>query len=118
MANIRDLKKEVRYVCGDLAVECLMARSYIKGVDSARMEAIVGDIAALQQTALSRVTFSFDKIPSDFESGREYRRARRAYFKKAYKSFREKFEGHVTDIVREMNAALPQEVKDANKKQN
>ncbi len=116
MANIRDLKKEVRYVCGDLAAECLMARTFIKGVDRERMEEIVGDIAALQETALSRITFSFDKIPSDFASGREYRAARRAYFKKAYKSFREKFEGHVNDIVREMNAALPQEVKDANKK--
>ncbi len=117
MANIRELKKEVRYVCGDLAVECLMARSCIEGIDSARMEAIVGEIADLQQTSLSRVTFNFDKIPSDFASGREYRTARRAYFKKAYRSFREKFEEHVTDIVREMNATLPQEVKDANKKQ-
>ncbi len=116
MANIRDLKKEVRYVCGDLAAECLMARTFIKGIDRDRMEEIVGEIAALQELALNRITFSFDKIPSDFATGSEYRKARSAYFKKAYKSFREKFDGHVNDIVRKMNAALPQEVKDANKK--
>lgn len=116
MANIRDLKKEVRYVCGDLAAECLMARTFVKGIDRNRMEEIVGEIASLQENALNRMAFSFDKTPSDFTSISEYRKARRAYFKTAYKSFREKFDGHVNDIVREMNAALPQEVKDANKK--
>ena len=116
MANIRNLKKEVRYVCGDLAAECLMARTFIKGVDRDRMEEIVGDIAVLQENALEHASFGFDKTPADFASRAEFRAARRSYYKKAYKSFREKFEGHVTDIVRDMNAALPQDVKDANKK--
>ncbi len=29
MANLRDLKKEVKYVCGDLAAECMIAESFI-----------------------------------------------------------------------------------------
>ena len=47
MANKRDLKKEVRYICGGLATECLLAADYVKGVDRNVMRAIVGKIAAL-----------------------------------------------------------------------
>jgi|GEM_PF-3799960 len=65
---------------------------------------------------LNNVTFVFDKLPKDFESGAAYRKARAEYFKKAFSSLREKFYDKVNALVKEMNAALPQEVKDNNKK--
>lgn len=114
MANLRDLKKEVRYICGDLAGECMLAAHYVKGVNPDEMARIVGKIASLQQSALRNVSFSFDKTPSDFENKAEYRKARRVYFKKAFASFHEKMLEKVTEIVKEMNAVLPQAVKDAN----
>ncbi len=101
MANKRDLKKKVKLICEDLATECMFAADYVKGVDANEMYGIVGKIATLQENALNRISFSFDKTP---------------YFKKAYDSFREKFNNHMQDVVKEMNGALPQEVKDANKK--
>ncbi len=115
MANLRDLKKEVKYVCGDLAAECMIAESFIKGVDREKMNGLVVRIADLQSTALSGVNFSFDKQPADFDSSRAYSAARSAYFRKAYKSFREKFYKHVNDIVHEMNAALPSTAREAKK---
>ena len=57
MANLRDLKKEVKYVCGDLAAECMIAESFIKGVDREKMNGLVVRIADLQSTALSGVNF-------------------------------------------------------------
>ena len=107
MANLRDLKKEVKYVCGDLAAECMIAESFIKGVDREKMNGLVVRIADLQSTALSGVNFSFDKQPADFGSSRDFR--------KAYKSFREKFYKHVNEIVHEMNAALPSTAREAKK---
>lgn len=115
MANKRDLKKQVKLVCEDLATECMFAADYVKGVDANEMYGIVGKIATLQENALNRISFSFDKTPSDFDNMHDYHKARKDYFKKAYGSFREKFSTHVNEIVKDMNAALPQEVKDANK---
>ncbi|MFH8143180.1 MAG: hypothetical protein K1V88_07135 [Muribaculaceae bacterium] len=116
MANKRELKKEIKYVCGDLAAECLLAKNFVKGVDAKAMTEIITRIADLQISALNKVTFSFDKLPADFETGAAYRKARKEYFKKAFASLREKFYDKVNAIVKEMNAALPQEVKDNNKK--
>ena len=41
MANKRDLKKQIRYICGDLAAECLIAGEYVDGIDRKSMRAIV-----------------------------------------------------------------------------
>lgn len=115
MANKRDLKKQVKLICEDLATECMFAADYVKGVDENEMYGIVGKIATLQENALNRISFSFDKTPSDFSNMHDYHKAKKAYFKKAYNSFRDKFNTHVQEIVNKMNASLPQEVKDANK---
>ena len=88
MANKRDLKKQVKYICGDLATECMLAAEYVKGVVPAEMHKIVAEIASLQTSA---------------------------YNKKAFAALREKFNNKVQEIVKQMNAALPQAVKDANK---
>lgn len=115
MANKRDLKKQVKKICGNMATECLIAAQYVKGVEPKKMYAIVNKLAELQSHALTNISFDFDKVPSEFASMQEYRKAKESYFKQAYTAFREKFNGRIQEIVKEMNAALPQEVKDANK---
>lgn len=114
MANKRELKKEIRYVCGDLAAECLLAKNFVKGVDKKAMTDIVIRIADLQLSALDHATFSFDKLPHDFENGRAYHKARREYYRKGYASLRTKFYDKVKEIVKDMNAAVPDEVKKNN----
>ena len=115
MATLRDLKKEIRYVCGDLAAECLIARSFIKGADKKKLNDLVIKIANLQSTALANTDFSFDKQPADFDTTHAYRKARHSYFKAAFKSLREKFYNHANDIVHEMNSALPAPAREAKK---
>jgi len=115
MANKRNLKKQVRYICGDLAAECLLAAEYIKDVDCVAMHNVVTEIAQLQTVTLANVSFSFDKVLSDFETGAAYRKARRDYNRKAYAVLRTKFNDKMQEIVKAMNAAIPQAVKDANK---
>lgn len=116
MANKRELKKEIQYVCGDIAAECLLAKNFVKGVDKKAMKEIILKVADLQVNALANTSFCFDKQPHDFETRNEYNKARNAYYRKAYKSLREKFYAKVNELVKEMNAAIPQEVKDNNKK--
>lgn len=116
MANKRDLKKEIQYVCGDIAAECLIAKNFVKGVDKEKLNNIVGKVADLQISALDAVSFSFDKLPKDFENGAAYNKARYTYFRKAYTTLREKFYAKINELVKEMNSALPAEVKENNKK--
>lgn len=107
MANKRNLKKQIRFICGDIAGECIMAKYFIPGVDKAKLDEIILQVADLQTTALARANASFDKTPADFANRAEYRKAHRAYYAKAFKSLSDGFTAQVEAIVKEMNKALP-----------
>jgi hypothetical protein len=117
MATKRQLKKHIRYVCGDIAAELFIARQLFKGFDNDKVVAIINKIAALQVESVRNVTFDFDKSPRSFENKGLYRKARNAYFAQAYKTLRADFNNSVSEIVKEMNEAMPQEFKEANKQQ-
>ena len=116
MANKRQLKKYIRFVCGNIAAECIIARDFIEGIDTEKMNNIVIQLATLQEQAVNHVTFSFDKVPSDFESHKEYNKARHNYYAKAYKTLNTEFNAHIQDIVKQMNALLTDEQREINKK--
>lgn len=105
--NKRILKKEIRRICGECAGECIIAAHFIDGVSTEEMHNVVRDIAALQTTSLSKVSIAFDKVPSDFDNAREYRKARRQYFQKAFAAFHAEFAEKLQSIVDAMNAAMP-----------
>ena len=90
MASKRLLKKQVKYACGDLAAECILAIHFVDGINVEKMQDVVFQIASLQTLVLEKVSFSYDKVKSDFETA-------------------------VQEIVKSMNALLPQAQKDANK---
>lgn len=116
MANKRSLKKQIRYICGDLAGECIFAREIIPNVDSAKANEIIVEIAALQTETLKKASFAFDKSARDFETRHEYRAARHAYFHSAYKTLTEGFNAKVEAILKNMNGLLSKEQREAQKK--
>lgn len=115
MASIRNFKKQVRYTCGDLAAETLVASHFVDGFDRAQAHALINRIAILQADTLSKCTISYDKVRRDFANDAEYRKARGQYFSAAFAALRNKFADEVQAIVKDMNAALPAEAKAANK---
>ncbi len=115
MANKRELKKAIKAICGDLAGECLVARDLVPNIDKKKMEEIIFKVADLQYSTVDNVSFAFDKTASSFPTAHEYKVAREAYFRKGYTKLINEFNQSVEDIVHEMNAALPQAQKDANK---
>lgn len=117
MSSKRNLKKNVRYVCGDLAAECIIARNVVPDIDHKAMDGLVIEVARLQQNALKKISFSYDKTASDFATVAQYNRAKGVYMRKAFKSLKHEFNHEVNKIVKQMNAALPQAYKDAAKKQ-
>lgn len=102
----KTLKKNIRYICGDIAQECIFATHYMPGIDYAQFNEIVLDTARLQSSALRRVSVSFDKTPRDFESRNLYNKARREYYAKAYASLDNDFKKQLQSIVDRMNKAL------------
>jgi hypothetical protein len=116
MANKRQLKKFVRNVCGDLATEILVSSYCDNRINRDNVNVIVCDIADLQAETIAHCSFSFDKSARDFENKADYRKARYAYNRQAYKQLLNKFNEGVKAVVKSMNQALPAEVKEENKK--
>lgn len=116
MANKRDLKKQIKYICGEVALECIMTREYVDGVDPQQLNQLVVRTADLQQKSLKNATFAFDKTPKDFPTLKEYHKAANQYFAKAYKKFYAEFNKHIQEIVDQLNKAIPAEQRELNKK--
>lgn len=113
MANKRTVKKQIRNICGAMASELLSAACYFEGFDAQKVEELVGRIASLQVNALSHCSFIFDKSKKDFDSPHAYAAARKAYNRKAFNKLGDDTKAEVAAILKEMNALLPQEVRDA-----
>ena len=106
MANKRQLKKAISYACGDMAGECFFAQNVFENTDPEAWEQIVIDIAILQSKATKRVSVDFDKVPKDFASGKEYKKARRTYFKAVEKAIGNFMKEESEKIVNNMNALI------------
>lgn len=113
MANKRDLKKFIRNSCGALALDMVLARESFPQIDRKAVHEIVLDAARLQTATLRRVDVAFDRTPKDFESEQAYNKARSKYYKEAYTKLLDNFDAEIVEIVKKMNAALPEEVRKA-----
>ena len=107
MANKRDLKKAIRYACGEIAGECMFAADTFEGADIEAWDKIIVDVALLQEEAVNRVSVSFDKVPRDFPNKQDYKKARRTYFKAVEEALADYMHAETEKVVAAMNALLP-----------
>lgn len=115
MANKRDLKARIKYTCGEIAGECIYAKNFIPGVDAEKADDIVCAVALLQVRTTDRVSVCFDRTVKAFPDKKAYNKARKEYFKKCYGELKKEFKASLVEVVKDLNALLPQEVRDANK---
>lgn len=111
MANKRQLKKFVTNTCGALAAEIILARAAFPEIDRKAVYDIISKIAATQQETLAKASISFDKARRDFDNAAEYRKAHREYYNTAYTKLLDAFDAKINEILKEMNAALPENVR-------
>ncbi len=116
MANKRNLKKQIRYICGEVALRCILTREFVEGIDAETLNNLVLELADLQENALKNASFSFDKAPADYESKSLYHKAHRNYYHQAYKKFHSEFNNHIQQIVDSLNKAIPAAQREHNKK--
>ena len=112
MKSKRDLKKQIKYICGDLIGECMLIGEIVTEDKQDDVAQLIIDIAVLQESTLRNVTFAFDKSVRDFASVHEYHKARSAYYRAAYGALHEKFNASLNEYVHRMNdlAGLSQKV--------
>lgn len=114
MAKLRDLKKQIRLVCGDLATDALIAKQmFPTKVDGNQVDAIINEIAALQGDTLALCNIKFDKGRKAFADSKTYRKARYEYFAVAYNKLKKDFLERANSIVDQLNAVVPQEAREA-----
>lgn len=103
MKSKRNLKKQIRYICGDLVGECLLIGEICPEEKQDEVAQLIVDLAVLQENTLSHCNFSFDKTRRDFDSDAAYKKAKSAYYRSAYAALHEKFNARLSELVHTMN---------------
>lgn len=97
MANKRSIKKQVRNICGQAAVDVLLNLPY----DKARSAVL--ELATLQTRTLANASFRFDRSARAFADRRAYNRAKTEYMHAAYRKLLEDFRSGLQKIVDNIN---------------
>lgn len=103
MQSKRDLKKQIRYICGDIVGECLLISEICPEDKVEEINQLIVDLAILQETTIAHINFSFDKSVKDFPSAHEYNKAKSAYYRKAFTTLHKQFNASLADCVHRMN---------------
>lgn len=106
MANKRQLKKSINNACGDLAYALFLTECVAKESNEEKALEILNAAAQLQANALAKVSISFDKTPRNFENKRQYHKAHKQYFSKAFNELQDEFVTKLQTIVDEVNKLL------------
>lgn len=104
MQSKRDLKKQIRYICGDLVGECLLIGEICPEEKLGELNQLIVDLAVIQESTISKTNFSYDKSSKDFPSAYAYKQARSAYYRDAYRTLHKQFNIALSDAVHRMNA--------------
>ena len=113
MANKRLLKKNIRFICGDIASECIFAEDTFEGLDLDKMDDVICRVAILQDAAIKKVSARFAQKPKEFANVAEYRKAKYAFAKSVEKEINQFVGDALEEIVKQMNALVPKAQKDA-----
>lgn len=111
MASKRQLKKRVSRLCFVLASDMLLAAHLSDQVKPESVKKIINDIFSLQNDVIGKTTFAYDHTKRDFASKHDYKMAREQYNRVAYRQLLNEYAAGITAIVKEMNEAIPADVR-------
>ncbi|MDE6222275.1 MAG: hypothetical protein K2M49_01110 [Muribaculaceae bacterium] len=103
MQSKRTLKKQIRYICGDLVGECLLIGEICPAEKLNEVNQLIVDLAVLQESTIQKTNFSYDKSPRDFSNEAEYRREKSKYVRAAFATLHKQFNASLSEAVHRMN---------------
>lgn len=115
MVNKREFKKYVDALGSSVAQEMMLAYYNVEGIDGkATGEAVQKVIAAVEEAKCNANRY-FDRGPRAFADRKEYAVAKRNFFRALFQKIEKDFNGEINAALKQFNAALPEEVKQAQK---
>ena len=103
MANKRQIKKAICRSCGEIAGVCLTTQAVDDSANFEKWDEIVIDAALLQVGALKQVAPHFGKKVKDFPTPRDYRKARREFYRDNEKRLSEYMNENVQLLAKRIN---------------
>ena len=93
MANKRELKRNIRQICGEAAIEVMAS------LPQNEARNIVLQLARLQSKSLANASFAFDHARRDFPSLKDYNKARSDYNRSAFKALKKDFTANLQNKI-------------------
>lgn len=89
MANRKDLKKNINYICGELFTECVVVSNFSPNTDVNKAADIMAEILSIQNEFITRISHT--------ERGKE-----KVFYKKLYADFNMKVQ-EIIDKLQSLN---------------
>ncbi|MDE7381626.1 MAG: hypothetical protein K2N03_05810 [Muribaculaceae bacterium] len=115
MASKREFKKNVDRLGSDIIENMMVAWYNAEGADKKGIADAMGTLLKGIEAARNNSNLFFDRGAKAFPNRREYGKAKEVFFKKLFTKIIADLNTSVSDSLKQFNAALPKEVKEANK---
>lgn len=117
MANKREFKKYAEALGASVCEAMMLAYYNQKDVDKKAIEKAIAQVLGATAAAKSNANVTFDKGPKAFDSLADYSKAKKAFFKQLFNKINDDFNKEINAALKTFNAAIPQRVKDEQKKE-
>ena len=117
MGNKREFKKYAEALGASVCEAMMFAYYNQPGVDKEAIEKAIAKVLGATAAAKSNADVTFDKGYRAFPSLPEYSKAKKAFFKQLFTKINKDFDKEIDEAVKMFNAAIPQSVKDEQKRE-
>lgn len=115
MGNKREFKKSAEAI-GASVCESMMSTYYnVEGVDKSAIEKAIAKVLGAVGAAQSNANITFDKGAKAFDNLEAYSKAKKEFYKKLFVKISDDFNNELDEALKQFNAAIPAEVKEAQK---
>lgn len=116
MPNKREFKKYVDALGASVVEEMMVAYYNVEKADKNAIAGAVGTVLDAIDDAKNKANVYFDRGAKSFDDSKEYAREKAKFFRSLFAKIEKDFDGEVHSAIKVFNAALPADVKEAQKK--
>lgn len=115
MANKRQFKKYITTLSSAVCNDMMVAYYNVEGIDREAVENSVKKVIKATEFAVHNSNIFFDKGRKAFDDPKAYSAAKHSFFNALFYKLREDYVKAIDEALKDFNAAVPADVKAANK---
>lgn len=116
MANKREFKKYVEAVGASACNEMMDSFYTVEGINKDQVSKAIEKVIGATAAARANANVFFDKGVKAFANNKEYSKAKKEFFVKLFDKINSDFSNELDEALKLFNAAIPEGVKESNKK--